>query len=73
MSDKRVSWPIVWLGIFWWYIETSYFGWNATPSCIEELIADGAALAFFALAFAAPNLSRTTRIQIVSKITEDSP
>lgn len=51
---SRVNWPIVSLGLLWWLMETSYFGWNHDPSSIAELFADGAVLVFFAAAFALP-------------------
>ena len=51
---KRINWPIAVLGILWWYMETSYFGWNTAPGSVAELFADGMALAFYAAAFAFP-------------------
>ncbi|KAK6697040.1 hypothetical protein SNK04_013834 [Fusarium graminearum] len=43
---KRVNWPIVALGVLWWWMETSYFGHNVGPKSVAELFADGMALAF---------------------------
>jgi len=51
---SRVNWPIAVLGMLWWYMETSYFGWNTVPRSVAELFADGMAMAFYALAFAFP-------------------
>lgn len=51
---KRINWPIAVLGILWWYMETSYFGWNMAPGSVAELFADGMAMAFYAAAFAFP-------------------
>jgi len=51
---NKVNWPIAWLGVAWWFLETKYFGWNAHPESVAELFADGGALAMFALAFAFP-------------------
>lgn len=50
----RINWPIAVLGILWWYMETSYFGWNVGPGSIAELFADGMSLVFYAAAFAFP-------------------
>ncbi len=51
---SRVNWPIVALGVLWWWMETSYFGGNIGPGSVAELFADGMALAFYAAAFAFP-------------------
>lgn len=50
----RVNWPIFWLGVLWWAMETSHFGWNQRPGSVAELFADGMVLAFYAAAFAFP-------------------
>ena len=55
----RINWPIAGIGIFWWLMETSYFGWNNTPQSVAELFADGASLAFYAAAFAFPPRAAT--------------
>lgn len=47
----RVNLPIFALGVLWWFLETSFFGWNQRPGSVPELFADGMALAFFAAAF----------------------
>jgi len=52
---SRVNWPIMAVGVIWWWMETRYFGWNAIPESVAELFADGMALSFFALGFAFPN------------------
>jgi len=49
---SKINWPIVALGVTWWYVETQFFGWNRKPESIAELFADGMVLAFFAAAFA---------------------
>lgn len=49
MSRSTAIWMI---GAFWGIFETSYFGWNLTPSCVAELFADGGTLAFLALSIA---------------------
>lgn len=54
VAVSRVNWPIVSLGLLWWLMETSYFGWNDGPGSVAELFADGAVLVFFAAAFAFP-------------------
>lgn len=57
MTNTRkptINWPIVILGVLWWYLETKFFGWNQSPGSVAELFADGAALAFFAAAFWRP-------------------
>lgn len=51
---SRINWPIVVLGLLWWLMETSYFGWNKSPSSVAELFADGAVLVLCAAAFAFP-------------------
>lgn len=56
---SRINWPIAWLGILWWWMETSYFGNNYSPGSVAELFADGMALAFYALAFAMPPRGKT--------------
>lgn len=62
---SRVNWPIVALGVLWWWMETSYFGWNNRPGSVAELFADGAALAFYAAALAfPPRRARTTIIKV---------
>jgi len=62
---KRVNWPIVALGVLWWWMETSYFGHNVGPKSVAELFADGMALAFYAAAFAfPPRGQRITNIKI---------
>lgn len=62
---KRVNWPIVALGVLWWWMETSYFGHNVGPKSVAELFADGMALAFYAAAFAFPPRGpRVTNIKI---------
>lgn len=56
--------PIALLGVFWWWLETSYFGWNKSPGSVAELFADGLALAFYAAAFAFPR--RPVNVEIKS-------
>jgi hypothetical protein len=58
----KVNWPIVWIAAVWWLAETIYFGWNATPSCVEELFADGGVLLLLAMAYMRP---ARQRIEIV--------
>lgn len=58
--------PIALLGVLWWWLETSYFGWNKSPGSVAELFADGLALAFYAAAFAFPSHRPTTVINIKS-------
>lgn len=40
------------LGLFFWYQETKFFGWNDRPGSIAELFADALVLMFFVAAFA---------------------
>jgi hypothetical protein len=58
--SKKVNRPVVALGVLWWLMETSYFGWNASAGSTAELFADGLALVFFAVAFAFPRRSGQT-------------
>ncbi|WP_311238465.1 MULTISPECIES: hypothetical protein [unclassified Xanthomonas] len=53
MSNK-LNLPIAIIAACWWGLETSYFGWNTTPSSTAELFADGMALDLLAAAFALP-------------------
>ncbi len=46
----RVNWPVLFVGLFFWYEETKYFGWNALPGSPAEVICDGIALLILALA-----------------------
>jgi len=62
---KHLNWPIAALGLLWWAMETSYFGWNTSPSSIAELFADGAALLFYSAAFAFPPDRPVNRIVLV--------
>lgn len=42
---------IIWLvGMFFWWEETAYFGWNMLPQSPAEVICDGIAALIFALA-----------------------
>ena len=59
---NRVSWPVMWFAFAWWFMETSYFGWNAMPGSTTELFADGGVLVLAALAF-----PRKTVLQITIK------
>lgn len=61
---SRVNWPIVALGVLWWWMETSYFGHNARPESVAELFADGMALAFYAAAFAFPPRKSGVTIEV---------
>ncbi|WWW34540.1 hypothetical protein V8017_16155 [Stenotrophomonas rhizophila] len=60
---SRVNWPIVALGVLWWWMETSYFGHNDRPGSVAELFADGMALAFYA-AFAFPPRKSNITIEV---------
>lgn len=53
MSSPRINWWIAFIAIWFWLIETAYFGWNASPGSDAELICDGLALLIFAIAIAA--------------------
>ncbi|PZS88168.1 hypothetical protein [Stenotrophomonas maltophilia] len=61
---KRVNWPIVALGVLWWWMETSYFGHNVGAGSVAELFADGMALAFYAAAFAFPPRRTDVTIEV---------
>ncbi len=45
-----MNWHIFWLAAFWWFAETKYFGWNATPGSDFELICDFLVLVLLVLA-----------------------
>ncbi|MBB3759262.1 hypothetical protein [Xanthomonas arboricola] len=49
---RKLNVPIALIALYWWGLETSYFGWNKTPDSTAELFADGLALALLAAAFA---------------------
>ncbi|MCC4618320.1 hypothetical protein LL972_20390 [Xanthomonas campestris pv. asclepiadis] len=51
---RKLNAPIALIALYWWGLETSYFGWNATPGSTTELFADGLALVLLAAAFAFP-------------------
>ncbi len=65
---SRVNVPILLIGFLWWYLETSYFGWNHSAGSVAELYADGLALAFYAAAFAFP---RRPAIKITVTANDD--
>lgn len=48
---RRITWPVLLIGVGFWWMETDYFGWNATPQSEAELICDGIAMLIQALAF----------------------
>lgn len=65
----RANWPIVALGVLWWWMETSYFGHNNRPGSVAELFADGMALAFYALALAfPPRKPQPIEIQVIRSL-----
>lgn len=68
----KVCWPIVWIGVVWWYLETQYFGWNPMPRSLAELVADGVALGFLALAFVVGNRG-PARISVTAYVTPLPP
>lgn len=71
MAAERVNWPIVCFGVLWWYLETSYFGWNRSPGSVAELFADGMALVFFAAAFAFPTRRASVVIHNHAEVPAD--
>lgn len=64
----KINWSIASIAAVWWWIETDYFGWNAKPASVEELFADGLALALFALAFL-----RVSEVKVVINRTRIEP
>lgn len=46
---SKSNWITI-LALFFWWEETKFFGWNAGPSCIAELFADGLVIAFLIVA-----------------------
>jgi hypothetical protein len=50
-TKYQVNWIVLFIGIFFWWMETKYFGWNMVPGSDAELICDGIALLIQALAF----------------------
>lgn len=40
----QVNWIVFVMGVWFWYMETKYFGWNTTPGSDAELICDGISL-----------------------------
>ena len=57
---RRPNWPVIFIGVLWWAMETRYFGWNARPESVAELFADGLTLVIFAAAY----LIRPTTITV---------
>ncbi|MBB3845248.1 hypothetical protein FHT13_002884 [Xanthomonas arboricola] len=49
---RKLNVPIALVAVYWWGLETSFFGWNTSPGSTSELFADGLALALLAAAFA---------------------
>ncbi|UXA48489.1 hypothetical protein M0D44_19805 [Xanthomonas prunicola] len=49
---RKLNVPIALIALYWWGLETSYFGWNKTPGSAAELFADGLGVVLFAAAFA---------------------
>ncbi len=47
----KINWRIFWIAVFFWYEESSYYGWNLHPYCLAELACDGFALFLLALAY----------------------
>lgn len=50
-TRSRVNWPIFWLAILWWYVETKHYGWNLTAQSDAEMFCDGLVFLLFALAY----------------------
>lgn len=50
---EAVTWEkfLIVAGIAFWIAETWYFGWNETPSCEAEKIADHIAAAMFVIGY----------------------
>ena len=46
---------IFFIGLYFWFLENRYFGWNGSPQSDAEIICDGIVLLIFALAFVAPS------------------
>ena len=68
----NVSWPIVFLGVFWWYLETSFFGWNSQPESVAELFADGLALVFFGASVAVGNRKKAAQDVTVNFVRREA-
>lgn len=53
MADTKfsINWVRILVAVLWWFEETAYFGWNAKPSSIAELFADGLVFVLWASAF----------------------
>lgn len=45
-----MNWKVGAVSIWFWLIETAYFGWNLKPGSDAEMVCDGLALLIFALA-----------------------
>lgn len=45
----NLNFGIIILGIYFWFLETSYFGWNFRASSEAEIICDGIAILIVAL------------------------
>lgn len=43
-TTYQINWIVFLAGLFFWYIETRYFGWNALPGSDAEVICDGIAI-----------------------------
>jgi hypothetical protein len=51
--------------LFWWFAETAYFGWNASPSNSTELLADGLALLLVVLALLIRAIEHKPRTSVI--------
>lgn len=50
----KPNWVLLFCGVFFWLMETRFFGWNKMPGSIAELFADGMSLFMIGLAFQRP-------------------
>jgi hypothetical protein len=48
-----VNWPILVVAVGFYWLQNTYFGWNAAPRTDAELLADGITSLLFAMAFLA--------------------
>lgn len=48
--SRRINWPVFWLAMVWWYVETKHYGWNVTAQSDAEMFCDGLVFLLVALA-----------------------
>lgn len=67
MTRPELNKPVAIIAGVWWLMETAYFGWNASPQSLAELVADGVALVLLAYAYACGPRTTVTIHNVVHK------